>query len=73
MVAAASMLRPAVVGCSRGRGRPGAEGEGVWGSELVFTDYVRATYLGRPPVVDVTAFDVKRFASDRLTCELNIV
>ena len=43
LVAAASMLRPAVVGCSRGRGQPGAEGEGVWGSELVFTDYVRAT------------------------------
>jgi sarcosine oxidase, subunit beta len=36
-------------------------------------EVMRDLYLGRQPVVDVTALDVKRFDSNRLTCELNIV
>jgi sarcosine oxidase, subunit beta len=36
-------------------------------------EVMRDLYLGRPPVVDVTAFGVKRFAGERLHRELNIV
>lgn len=36
-------------------------------------EVMRDLYLGRPPVVDVTAFDVKRFAGEGLHRELNIV
>ncbi len=36
-------------------------------------EVMRDLYLGRPPVVDVTAFDVRRFAENELRRELNIV
>lgn len=36
-------------------------------------EVMRDLYLGRPPVVDVTAFDVKRFVNTELKRELNIV
>lgn len=36
-------------------------------------EVMRDLYLGRTPVVDVTAFDVKRFANTELQRELNIV
>jgi sarcosine oxidase, subunit beta len=36
-------------------------------------EVMRDLYLGRAPVVDITAFDVKRFANTELQRELNIV
>jgi hypothetical protein len=34
---------------------------------------MRDLYVGRPPVVDVSALDVRRFANASPTHELNIV
>lgn len=36
-------------------------------------EVMRDLYLGRPPIVDVTTFDVRRFATDGVRGELNIV